>query len=167
MAWVDVVIIVIVVSLIVHGIATGLIRSAFDIAGIICGYVIAVTYSAAVRIPQILAFLLIFVVVVVVFSLAGRILSKIIHITPLGLVDRLLGGALGLIKGVVICFVLLIAVTYMRKDLRIIHESQFASPIVNVGVRASRFLPNSLYEWIEDVFGRREIAMHEGHNVSF
>ena len=166
MTWIDVVIIVIVISLIVHGIATGLIRSAFDIAGIIFGYVIAVTYSATVRIPQILAFLLIFVIVVVVFSIAGRIISKIIHITPLGLVDRLLGGLLGLMKGVIICFVLLIAITYMKKDLMVIHESQFASQIVNVGLRASRFLPNSLYEWIEDVFGRKDIAVHEGHNVS-
>ena len=166
MVWIDVVIIVIVISLIVHGIATGLIRGAFDIAGIICGYIIAVSYSAAVRIPQILAFLLIFITVIVVFSIAGRIISKIVHITPLGLIDRVLGGLLGLMKGVIICFVLLIAITYMRKDLRILYESQFASPIVDVGLKASRFLPGSLYEWIEDVFGRSDTASYEDHNIS-
>jgi len=166
MAWVDVVIIAIVISLIIHGIATGLIRGAFDIAGIVCGYIIAVTYSAAVKIPQILAFLLIFVVVIVVFSIAGRIISKIIHFTPLGIIDRVLGGLLGLIKGLIICFVLLVAITYMRKDLRIIRESQFASEIVDIGLRASRFLPGSLYEWVEDVFGRHDVALYEDHNLS-
>lgn len=161
MAWIDIVVIVIVVSLIIHGIATGLIRGAFDIAGIIIGYVIAVTYSATVRIPQILAFILIFIVVILVFSIAGRIISRIVHLTPLGLIDRILGGALGLIKGFIICFVFLIAVMYMKKDVRILSESQFASQIADVGMKASKLLPRPLYEWIEDVFGRGEIVVNE------
>ncbi|UCG30071.1 MAG: CvpA family protein [candidate division WOR-3 bacterium] len=165
MAWIDVVIVIIVISLIVHGVATGLIRSAFDFAGIICGYIIAVTYSATVRIPQILAFLLIFIAVVVAFSIVGRIIAKMVHITPLGLVDRILGGLLGLIKGVIICFVLLLAVTYMKKDWEVFHESQFASQIIDAGLRASRFLPPPLHEWIEEVFGRSEIALYENHNI--
>jgi membrane protein required for colicin V production len=167
MAWIDIVIIVIVVSLIIHGIATGLIRGAFDMAGIVIGYVIAVTYSATVRIPQILAFLLIFIVVILIFSIAGRIISKIVHLTPLGLIDRVLGGLLGLAKGMIICFVFLLAVMYMKKDVRILFGSQFASQIVDVGLKASKFLPNPLYEWIEEVFGRGEIVFNENHYFPF
>ena len=166
MAWIDIVIIVIVVSLIIHGIATGLIRGAFDIAGIVIGYVVAVTYSATVRIPQILAFILVFVVVILIFAIAGRIISRIVHLTPLGWIDRLLGGALGLIKGFVICFVFLVAVMYMKKDVRILSESQFASQIADAGMKASKLLPKPLYEWIEDVFGRDEIVVNENNHFS-
>lgn len=161
MAWIDIVIIVIFLSLVIHGIATGLIRGAFDIAGIVFGYIIAVTYSAAVRMPQILAFLLIFAIVLVAFSIAGRIISKIIHITPLGLIDRLLGGVLGLVKGAIICFVFLLVVMLIKNDPRIIANSSFAPQIARSGLEVSKVLPKPLYEWIRGVFARKDIAYRE------
>lgn len=166
MVWIDIAILVIVVGLFIHGIATGLIRGAFDIAGIIAGYILAVTYSATVKLPQILAFLLIFIVVMVVFSIAGRIISKIIRITPLGLIDRLLGGILGLAKGLIICFVFLLALMFIRKDSRVLAGSQFAPPIITIGINASRVLPGPVREWIEGVFFRKDIALNnEDHHL--
>ncbi|MBE0433665.1 CvpA family protein [candidate division WOR-3 bacterium] len=166
MVWIDIAIIVIVIGLIIHGIATGLIRGAFDIAGIIFGYVLAAGYSATVNLPQILAFLLIFIVVMVAFSIAGRIVSKIIHITPLGLIDRVLGGILGVAKGLIICFVFLLALMFIKKDSRALSRSQFAPQIVNLGINASRVLPRSVHEWIEGVFFRRDIASNnEDHHL--
>lgn len=168
MAWVDVVIIVIVVGLIIHGIATGLVRGAFDIAGIIFGYILAVSYSATVRLPQIFAFLIIFVVVLIAFSITGRVVSKIIHITPLGYVDRILGGVLGFVKGVIICFVLLLAVMLIRKDSRILSESQIARQITNRGLEASKFLPKPWYEWIEETFARGDVVLgNENYHIYF
>jgi len=161
MAWIDIVIVVIIISLIIHGIATGLIRGVFDIAGIVFGYIIAVTYSAAVRLPQILAFLLIFIAVVVAFSIVGRVISKIIHITPLGFIDRVLGGVMGLVKGGIICFVFLLAVMLVKKDTRIISDSRFAPQIANSGLKVSRVLPRPLYDWIKEVFFRKEIVLNE------
>lgn len=160
MAWVDIVIIIIVIGLMIHGIATGLIRSVFDIAGIIFGYIFAVSYSATTRIPQILAFLIIFVVVLVSFSIVGRIISKIIHITPLGFIDRILGAALGLMKGLVMCFIFLLVVMLIRKDARVFTESQIATEVVNSGLKVSRFLPKPWYEWIEDAFARRDVVLN-------
>ena len=168
MAWVDIVIIIIVIGLIIHGIATGLIRSVFDIAGIIFGYIFAVSYSATTRIPQILAFLIIFVVVLVSFSIVGRIISKIIHITPLGFIDRILGAALGLMKGLVMCFVFLLVVMLIRKDARVFTESQIAKKVVNSGLKASKFLPKPWYEWIEETFARRDVVFeNENHYFPF
>jgi membrane protein required for colicin V production len=159
MAWIDIVIIIIVVGLIVHGIATGLIRSAFDIAGIVFGYIFAVSYSATIRMPQIFAFLIIFIVVFLVVSIAGRIISKVVHITPLGIIDRILGGVIGLLKGLVICFVLLIAIMLIRKDARILSESQIARQIANGGLQASKILPRPWYEWIEEAFIRSDVVL--------
>jgi membrane protein required for colicin V production len=158
MAWIDIVIIIIVISLIIHGIATGLIRSAFDVAGIFFGYIFAVSYSATIKIPHIFAFLLIFIVVFLVVSIAGRIISKVVHITPLGIIDRVFGGVLGLLKGMVICFVLLIAIMLIRKDTRVLSESQIAREVADYGLEASKLLPKPWYEWIENVFKRTDIA---------
>jgi membrane protein required for colicin V production len=159
MAWIDVIIIIIVIGLIIHGIATGLIRSAFDIAGIFFGYIFAVSYSATIRMPQIFAFIIIFAVVFLVVSIGGRILSKVIHFTPLGIIDRILGGVLGLIKGLVICFVLLVVVVLIRKDTRVLSESQIAKQIASSGIEASKLLPRSWYEWIEETFKRSNIVL--------
>lgn len=165
MLWIDIVIIVIITGLIIHGLVTGLVRGAFDIAGIIAGYILAVIYSANVELPRLIAFLLIFIVTVVVFSIAGRIVSKIIHITPLGIIDRILGAALGLAKGFIIAFVFLVAIMFVKKDSRVIAGSQFAPLVVTFGVRASHFLPDPVHEWIEGLFSRREIAAgNEDHH---
>ncbi len=167
MYWIDIVIGVIVVSLIIHGIATGLIRGVFDIAGLVFGYVIAVSYSSFVRMPQIIAFLLIFIVTMILFSIAGRLVSKMIHVTPLGFVDRILGAAFGFIKGLMICFVFLLTVMYIRRDSRVLSGSQFAPPIVNIGLTASSVLPRPLHEWIQNVFFRKDIALDgEDDNLS-
>ena len=159
MALIDVVMVVIIIGLTIHGIATGLIRSAFDIAGIVFGYIFAVSYSATIRMPQVFAFLIIFIVVFLVISIAGRIVSKIVHITPLGIIDRILGGVLGLLKGFVICFVLLIAVMLVRKDARILSESQIARQIADKGLEASKILPRPWYEWIEEAFIRSDVVL--------
>ncbi len=158
MAWIDVVIIIIVISLIIHGIATGLIRGAFDIAGIVFGYIFAVSYSATINMPQIFGFLVIFVVVFLVISIGGRILSKVVHFTPLGIIDRILGGVLGLIKGVVICFVLLVVVMLIRKDTFILTQSEIARQIAVSGIEASKVLPKPWYEWIEETFKRSNVV---------
>ena len=161
MVWIDIVIIIIVIGLIIHGIATGLIRSAFDIAGLFFGYIFAVSYSAAIKIPQVLAFLLIFIGVVLVISIAGRIVSKLVHVTPIGIIDRILGGVLGLIKGVVICFVFLLVVMLIRKDTTILSESHIASQIAETGLQVSKILPRSWYEWIQKAFARSEVAQRD------
>jgi membrane protein required for colicin V production len=109
--------------------------------------------------PQIFAFIIIFVVVFLVVSIGGRILSKVIHFTPLGIIDRILGGVLGLIKGLVICFVLLVVVMLIRKDTRVLSESQIAKQIASSGIEASKLLPRSWYEWIEETFKRSDIVL--------
>ena len=45
-----------------------------------------------------MAFVIILLVVPLVCGVAGRILSKLVHAVSLGFVDRLLGGAFGLFK---------------------------------------------------------------------
>lgn len=59
---------------------------------------------------SLLAFVLLFVGILTGVTLAGKMLKSVIHLTPIGYLDGLLGGAVGLVKwafGLSVVFVLL------------------------------------------------------------
>jgi len=116
MCWIDIVIIVIIFILIIQGLISGFIRGIFDIGGIIIGLFLAFEYVDKLRNAKFLAFILIFLGTVIVVSILGRIISKLIHLTPLGAMDRLFGGGLGFIKGIFFSFVFLLVIFLLDKD---------------------------------------------------
>ncbi len=164
MTWIDIVLVIILIILVLHGIMIGLIRGIFDIVGIVLGYILAINYSGALGIPKFLAFLLIFIVVVVGVSVLGRIISKLIHVTLLGSIDRLLGGLLGFLKGFIICFVFLIILFLLQKSNRVYLKSVVAPWIIKGGLRASQILPNIWYKRIEEITTKRELVERQMQN---
>lgn len=167
MVWLDIVLIIVLTILALHGLLVGIIRSVFDIIGILIGYVLAVSFSGSVGIPRFLAFLLIFVLIVVTVHILGRIISKAIRTTPLGTIDRILGGLLGLVKGLVICFVFLVILLLLQKSNKTVHKSAIAPEILKGGLIASQVLPDKWYNWIEDVVTKRELVQgYEDYHIS-
>jgi membrane protein required for colicin V production len=167
MVWLDIVLIIVLTILALHGLLIGIIRSVFDIIGILIGYVLAVSFSGSVGIPRFLAFLLIFVFIVVAVHILGRIISKAIRTTPLGTIDRVLGGLLGLFKGIVVCFVFLLVLLLLQKSNKAIYKSAIAPEILKGGLIASQVLPDKWYNWIEDVVTKRELVQgYEDYHIS-
>ncbi len=167
MVWLDIVLIIVLTILALHGLLIGIIRSVFDIIGILIGYVLAVSFSGSVGIPRFLAFLLIFVLIVVAVHILGRIISKAIRTTPLGTIDRVLGGLLGLFKGIVVCFVFLLVLLLLQKSNKAIYKSAIAPEILKGGLIASQVLPDKWYNWIEDVVTKRELVQgYEDYHIS-
>lgn len=167
MVWLDIVLIIVLTILALHGLLIGIIRSVFDIIGILIGYVLAVSFSGSVGIPRFLAFLLIFVLIVVAVYILGRIISKAIRTTPLGTIDRVLGGLLGLFKGIVVCFVFLLVLLLLQKSNKAIYKSAIAPEILKGGLIASQVLPDKWYNWIEDVVTKRELVQgYEDYHIS-
>ncbi len=158
MTWIDIVLIIIVLGLIVHGIIFGLVRSLFDMAGIIGGYLLAINFGDMIRMPRFLAFLLIFVVTVIVFSISGRLFSKLVHLTPLGLLDRILGGVLGLAKGIFIGFVFLIILLLVKTANRTLNKSEIAPWVLTGGLRVCQVLPKKWFDWVRQVITKRELV---------
>ncbi len=166
MTWIDIVLIIIFLGLIIHGIIIGLIRGLFDIIALIVGYVAAILFSDILPLPRFLSFLIIFVVAVVIVVLLGRLLSKLVHITPLGLLDRILGAFLGAVKGFALCFIFLLILTLTKAASRTLYRSSIASEVIKYGLVFSRALPDAWYNWVEDVATTREIVLHEtDHHV--
>ncbi len=160
MCWIDIVILIILMVMVVQGIIVGFVRSIFDLGGIIVGIFLAIEYAEQLNMTKPVAFILIFVVTVIVSSIAGRLISKIIHLTPLGLLDRLMGGGLGFVKGVFICFVFLVVVCLFNKQ-DALKKCEIAPIILRSGVSASQMLPEKWHKWLKRIIVRKEFVFIE------
>lgn len=157
MCWIDIVIIIIIICLIIQGLVAGFVRSIFDTAGIIIGIFLALEYAERLKMTKFLAFLLIFIGTVIVVSITGRIISKLIHLTPLGIMDRLMGGALGFFKGLFCCFVFLFLLFLLNKG-NLVKKCEIAPIILKSGISASQLLPEKWYKWIKKITTQKEIV---------
>jgi membrane protein required for colicin V production len=151
MTWIDIVLLVLIVILSVHGMIMGLIRGLFDIAGLIAGYILAINFCGRVRLPQAVAFLIIFLATVIIVSAAGIILTKLIRRTPLSAINRLLGSLLGLFKAFVIGFVFLVILAFFHKGTEELSRSDIAPVIQKYGLAASQVLPVKWYRFIKNI----------------
>ena len=112
MNWLDIVIIVVAVLLGIVGLRQGIIKTAFGIAGLIGGIVLAGRYYgglAALLSPSgatwanIAAYAIILIATLIVASVIGWFVAKLVHLTILGWLDRLVGCVLGVIIGSLLC----------------------------------------------------------------
>jgi membrane protein required for colicin V production len=110
----------------------GFAREAISLGAWLAAFLVASMFSPALQgllrdvvddeqIRQISAFLILFIATLLVCSMAGYLVSQLIKVTGLGLADRLLGTAFGLVRGVVVALALVMVV-----DLAL--ESAGASP---------------------------------------
>jgi membrane protein required for colicin V production len=146
--WILLIIVVVsVVPALVKGFVYEALMMAATVAAIILGiwkYPALAAHMGWVHVAPLrsfLAFLFIFIAVLLAAALAARLLRKMVQAAGLGMADRLLGGALGLVRGVVICLALLIAMTAFPFDLPLVHNSRFAPDFLTVGEAFSGLLP--------------------------
>lgn len=165
MTWIDIVLLIIIIGLMIHGIIIGLIKGIFDIIGLVSGYLLAINFSGLLKIHKFLAFGLIFVIVVIFVSLLGRLVSKMMHITPLGGVDRMLGGLLGFLKGFIVSFVFLIILIMTSKVNATLYKSEVAHWVIRGGLTASQVLPGRWFKWLKDNITKRELVFIEDHKI--
>ncbi len=125
----------------------------FKLAGWIVGYLLAawqyhrladvvVPYVQTRWIGELIAFLAIFFVVLFAAGLIGRTARWLMKKASLRGVDRLLGGLLGFVRGVLVSAIVLTAVAAFAPGSRWLAESQLA-PYLLVGGRAAIWLAPS------------------------
>jgi membrane protein required for colicin V production len=124
MTWVDWVIVIVVASAALSGLAQGFLRSIFALIGLLLGLALAAwnyiwvgaLFRPLVKIPEVgdaIAFILIAIVVMVLAGLVGSVLSRTFKKIGLGWLDSLVGGAFGLLQGVLlVTIVILVAVAF-------------------------------------------------------
>lgn len=122
MTVVDIIIGIILLIGVASGLAKGFVQSLFGLAALVLGIVVAVgsfsflaervfTFVPGERGPEVIGFLVAFLVVLLVISFLGRLVAKALKLAALGWLDRLAGGVLGL--GIASAFVALLLLLVM------------------------------------------------------
>jgi membrane protein required for colicin V production len=149
MNWLDAGIIIVLILSLVAGFTNGLVKEVASLAALVLGIWGAIKFSSFTaeklydyfdmtgRYVGIIAFIITFILIVVVIHFIGMLADKVITAAALGFVNRILGMAFGLLKTILIMsvvFAVLNALDAKRPFLpkRSIEESKFYSPISDI-----------------------------------
>jgi membrane protein required for colicin V production len=149
MNWIDLIIVVLLILALIKGFTDGLVKEVASLAALILGIWGAIKFSSftAAKLYEwfdmsgqyvgIIAFMVTFIIIVVVIHFVGTLADKLIETVSLGFLNRLLGIVFGLFKSVLILsviFVILNAIDAKRPFLprERIEESMFYNPIADI-----------------------------------
>jgi membrane protein required for colicin V production len=156
----DVVIGIILIVGVASGIARGFVRGILGLVGLVLGIMLAVAYYdwlaanalsflPGEHVPEVLSFLLIFLVVVLSIGALARVLAHVLKLSTLGWLDRLAGGLLGLLTASIFASaVLFLAVLGGATHERVLVESTLAPKVVRVTDAVVLLLPADVRERI-------------------
>lgn len=173
----DVIILAVLLVSIIQAISSGFFQEAFGIAGLVFGYLIAAwqyrhlaghfaAYISSQWLADIVAFLAIFLGVMVLAGVLGRIVRWIAKEAGLSGLDRFLGALLGLLRGCLMVAIVLVSMTAFTPTSRWLQGSALAPYFLVVGRAAIWLAPSELraqfYQGL-DYLRRGQSAAHEHH----
>ncbi len=155
----DLLIVIVLVVSVISAFVKGFFVEVFSLAGVILGlFVAAANYGGfAVWILRVvhnreaanlIAFLLIVLVVMVVASLAGRLLRGLFRTVGLGIIDRLLGAVFGLVEGCVMVTLVLMGIVAFLPRQDWLSNSRLAPVFLTAAHGGSHVVPFALGEEI-------------------
>jgi membrane protein required for colicin V production len=164
------IVIVIVLSAIVAA-AQGLLFEMFSLAGTVFGYLIAawgygqvspwfVPYVRSAAIAHMAGFLTIFLAVSLLGGAAGRIARWTIQEVGLRWADRLLGAAFGMIRGVIVAVVGVVALATFAPESKALTRSASAGYFLLAGRSAVYLAPSELRARFRQGLVRLREAQH-------
>ena len=148
----DWIIVVVLVLSVLLAVAQGFLFAMFSLAGTVAGFLFAawgygrlapwfLPYVKAPAIADLAGFLTIFFAVVLLAGAIGRIARGAVREAGLRWADRFMGGAFGLVRGIVIIAAGLMAVTAFAPDLPQLERSRLAGYFLVAGRGASWLAP--------------------------
>ncbi len=158
MMLIDLLILVVVLISVIIGIVRGFVKELSAIVGLILGiYIAAFRYPIVEKyiiktitnpsIAKVTSFIILFLVVFFLVIILGILLQKAIHLVMLGWLDKLLGGIFGIVKGLIISWLLLMLATAVYpKSYNSIQKSTFAPKLFELGAKITRIqikIPNT------------------------
>jgi membrane protein required for colicin V production len=151
----DWVILAVLVVSVAQAASEGFFHEAFGIAGLVIGYIVAAWqyehvaswFAPHLKSPwlgNVAAFLLIFIGIMLLAGIAGRIARWLMHAAGLTFFDRMLGGLLGLLRGILVIAVVLVALAAFAPTSEWLADSQLAPYFLVLGRAAVWVAPSDL-----------------------
>jgi membrane protein required for colicin V production len=155
----DLLIVVVLVVSVVSAFVKGFFVEIFSLAGIVLGlFIAAANYGGfslwVLRVvhnreaANLIAFLLIALGVMVLASIAGRLLRSLFRGVGLGIVDRLLGAVVGLVEGCVVVTLVLMGIVAFLPRQDWLSNSRLAPVFLTASHGGSQVVPFALGEEI-------------------
>ncbi len=152
----DLMILTILAYCLIRGIFRGLIKELAAIVGVFAAFYAGYTYypllanfldrwitSPGYR--NILSFFILFCSIFLLISVLGVIIKYLLNIAFLGWVDRLCGAAFGVVKGILIIAVLLVALTaFLQKGTPLIRDSLLAPHVMFLSENMAKVVPQTM-----------------------
>lgn len=167
--WLDILFMIILIIAFILGIIKGLVRQIIGILAVIIGLILSLAfypYIASVfallikneAMCDFLGFATIFVLVLIIGWLIGRLFSKAIK-GPLKFFNHLLGAGLGFLKGVLLCGILVFALMVFPVNTQALKSSLLAPYCVWITRGIINIIPedvkNTFLEAYQEIFGDR------------
>jgi membrane protein required for colicin V production len=148
----DWVIVAILVISTLEGLRRGLISAVFSLGGLILGFILAARFWPVFMpilqrflhqawITELVSYLLVIMIVVVAMSVLGHLLRRTAHAIGFGWLDRLLGGAFGLLRGALLVVLGFIIVAAFYPAASWTQNSRIAPFFLSTAQRAMRSAP--------------------------
>jgi membrane protein required for colicin V production len=155
MSWIDIGILVMLAASVAWGVWRGLVRELLSLLGWVIAFLCANLFAGplsetvtSVMQPELrvlFSWLGIFVVVLMITTLGGMLLAKVIKAAGLASTDRWLGALFGLTRGLIIALAFAILAGLTRLPLQPAwKESFFGAPLANTVVQLKPWLPPQL-----------------------
>jgi membrane protein required for colicin V production len=151
----DWIILVVLIISMVQAASSGFFQEAFAIAGLVFGYLVASweyyrlaqhfePYLKSEWLGEIAGFLIIFFAVMIFAGVAGRIARWAVKEAGLSVFDRILGAALGLLRGCLVVAVVLVSMTAFTPTSKWLAGSELAPYFLVAGRAAIWVAPSGL-----------------------
>lgn len=148
MAVIDIILAVLLCFGLIRGFLKGLFVEMASLVALIAGIYGAIHFSYFVaellldkvdwseKIINITAFAITFIIIVLVVALAGKALTKLANFAALGILNKLLGGAFGLLKMGLILSILLVVFEKMNSTISFVDEEHTKDSILYKPVKS-------------------------------
>ena len=136
MQTIDIIISVLLVIGLISGLRDGLVKQVAGLAGLIGGLLLGrafymqvgewlgTAFGISVEAAHITAFILILIVVPLLFSLVGWLVSKILSAICLGWINRILGGVVGVLKFALFAGIVITGIEFFDKHDSLVSEEK-------------------------------------------
>jgi membrane protein required for colicin V production len=160
--WIDVILISVLALTSVLGIIKGFVKQVFGLLAVIVGLILALGFYSQVSglylrfvsnevLAHLLGFLSIFLVVLCLGWVSSYLLSKFIK-GPLKLLNNILGGGLGLLKGILICGVIVFALLVFPVSKKALKESALSPICLQLTRAIISLIPQELREKFKEAY---------------
>jgi len=167
--WLDIVLLVILAITLILGCIKGLVRQLIGILAVIIGLILSLMYYHSVgtffrplvsndSIAHFLGFLSIFLIFLLLGWLVSRLFSKVMK-GPLKFINHVLGGFFGLLKGTLICGIIVFAFLVFAVNTKALKGSIIAPSCLKMTKAVVNLIPQELKDKFRNayqgVIGRR------------